>query len=91
MKRRCRYQHDQLVQALVAFIEHELRQLAELQNLFPEEAQDTSRCADQDMRASLLQHFAILRDRCTSIHDTMTPVFTSAKYFEKRSNSCLIW
>ena len=63
------FPHIQLVQALVTFIEHKLRQLFQHQILVPQEAQDATRCADQHMRATLLEHFAILRDRHTSIHD----------------------
>mmetsp|Transcript_105623 Transcript_105623/g.278915 ORF Transcript_105623/g.278915 Transcript_105623/m.278915 type:complete len:452 (-) Transcript_105623:37-1392(-) len=52
--------HVQLVQALVALVEHELRQFVEFQVLFAEEAEDAAGSADQDLRAGLLEHLLVL-------------------------------
>mmetsp|Transcript_110391 Transcript_110391/g.216445 ORF Transcript_110391/g.216445 Transcript_110391/m.216445 type:complete len:296 (-) Transcript_110391:322-1209(-) len=62
--------HVQLVQALVALVQHKVRELVQLQILLPEEPQHTSGRADEDVRATLLQHFPVLLDRHTAVDDS---------------------
>mmetsp|Transcript_59286 Transcript_59286/g.168586 ORF Transcript_59286/g.168586 Transcript_59286/m.168586 type:complete len:469 (-) Transcript_59286:2-1408(-) len=54
------FAHVQLVQALVALVEHELGQLVELQVLLAKKAEDAAGRTDQNLRAGLLEHLLVL-------------------------------
>mmetsp|Transcript_9687 Transcript_9687/g.26196 ORF Transcript_9687/g.26196 Transcript_9687/m.26196 type:complete len:227 (-) Transcript_9687:109-789(-) len=60
--------HVELVQALVALVQDELRELVELQVLLARQAEHAARGANEDMRAIVLQHLLILGYRHTAVH-----------------------
>mmetsp|Transcript_72532 Transcript_72532/g.204544 ORF Transcript_72532/g.204544 Transcript_72532/m.204544 type:complete len:203 (-) Transcript_72532:224-832(-) len=61
--------HVQLVQALVALVEHELGQFVKLEVLLPTEAKHTAGCSDQDVGAAILEHLLVLDDGHTTVED----------------------
>mmetsp|Transcript_67655 Transcript_67655/g.209187 ORF Transcript_67655/g.209187 Transcript_67655/m.209187 type:complete len:267 (+) Transcript_67655:509-1309(+) len=61
--------HVELVQALVALVQHKLRQLVELQVLVAQEAEHAAGGADQDVGATVPEHLAVPRDGYAAVHD----------------------
>merc|ERR1711957_159456 len=61
--------HVELINALITLVKNELSQFIELQILVLHESLDAARSSNQDVRAIVLQHLHVLRNRRASVDD----------------------